>query len=102
MTDLSTGLYSHGAIMAALLQRYKTGKGQKIECNLLSTQTIDEIKQCSDVPSNLLNNKTIQASNPILTNNKGVDSSVEVKVDTSTDCAAQTNPVDFQMLQQLC
>ncbi|XP_002734750.2 succinyl-CoA:glutarate CoA-transferase-like [Saccoglossus kowalevskii] len=38
MTDLSTGLYSHGAIMAALLQRYKTGKGQKIECNLLSTQ----------------------------------------------------------------
>ncbi|GIY66472.1 succinate--hydroxymethylglutarate CoA-transferase [Caerostris extrusa] len=38
MTDLSTGLYAHGAIMAALLQRIKTGKGQKIDCNLLSTQ----------------------------------------------------------------
>lgn len=38
MTDLSTGLYAHGAIMAALLERYKTGLGQKIDCNLLSTQ----------------------------------------------------------------
>ncbi len=38
MTDLATGLYAHGAIMAALLERHKTGKGQKIECNLLSTQ----------------------------------------------------------------
>ncbi|GIY20143.1 succinate--hydroxymethylglutarate CoA-transferase [Caerostris darwini] len=38
ITDLSTGLYAHGAIMAALLQRIKTGKGQKIDCNLLSTQ----------------------------------------------------------------
>jgi succinate--hydroxymethylglutarate CoA-transferase len=38
MTDLATGLYAHGAIMAALLERQKTGKGQKIDCNLLSTQ----------------------------------------------------------------
>ncbi|GIY87724.1 hypothetical protein CEXT_166321 [Caerostris extrusa] len=38
ITDLSTGLYAHGAIMAALLQRIKTGNGQKIDCNLLSTQ----------------------------------------------------------------
>ncbi|GFW58387.1 succinate--hydroxymethylglutarate CoA-transferase [Trichonephila clavipes] len=38
MTDLATGLYAHGAIMAALFQRMKTGKGQKIDCNLLSTQ----------------------------------------------------------------
>ena len=38
MTDLSTGLYAYGAIMAALLQRYKTGRGQHIDCNLLSTQ----------------------------------------------------------------
>ena len=38
MTDLATGLYAHGAIMAALLERQKTGMGQKIDCNLLSTQ----------------------------------------------------------------
>ena len=38
MTDLATGLYAHGAIMAALLQRMRTGKGQKINCDLLSTQ----------------------------------------------------------------
>ena len=38
MTDLCTGLYAHGAIMAAIIQREKTGKGQYIECDLLSTQ----------------------------------------------------------------
>lgn len=38
MTDLATGLYAHGAIMAALLERQRTGAGQKIDCNLLSTQ----------------------------------------------------------------
>lgn len=38
MTDIATGLYAHGAIMAALLARHQTGKGQKIDCNLLSTQ----------------------------------------------------------------
>lgn len=38
MTDIATGLYAHGAILAALLQRAKTGKGQKIDVNLLSTQ----------------------------------------------------------------
>lgn len=38
MTDIATGLYAHGAIMAALLQRQKTGEGEKIECSLLSTQ----------------------------------------------------------------
>ncbi|KAM6103045.1 succinyl-CoA:glutarate CoA-transferase isoform 4-T4 [Theristicus caerulescens] len=38
MTDLATGLYTSGAIMAGLLQRYKTGKGLHIDCNLLSSQ----------------------------------------------------------------
>ena len=38
MTDVATGLYAHGAIMAALLHRNKTGKGQHIEADLLSTQ----------------------------------------------------------------
>lgn len=38
LTDLATGLYAHGAIMAALLQRQKTGRGQRISANLLSTQ----------------------------------------------------------------
>lgn len=51
VTDLATGLYAHGAIMAALLQRYKTGKGQKIEVNLLSTQ----IASLINVAANYLN-----------------------------------------------
>lgn len=51
MTDLSTGLYAHGAIMAALLQRKKTGKGQKIDCNLLSTQ----VSLLANLASNYLN-----------------------------------------------
>lgn len=51
LTDLSTGLYAHGAIMAALFQRTKTGKGQKIDCNLLSTQVASLI----NIGSNYLN-----------------------------------------------
>lgn len=38
MTDIATGLYAHGAILAALIHRGKTGKGQRIEVDLLSTQ----------------------------------------------------------------
>ncbi|GIY52188.1 succinate--hydroxymethylglutarate CoA-transferase [Caerostris extrusa] len=53
MTDLSTGLYAHGAIMAALLQRMKTSKGQKIDCNLLSTQA----SLLVNISSNFLNGK---------------------------------------------
>lgn len=54
VTDLATGLYAHGAIMAALLQRIKTGKGQKIDVNLLSTQVASLI----NVASNYLNAQT--------------------------------------------
>ncbi|KAG0312937.1 hypothetical protein BGZ99_009197 [Dissophora globulifera] len=38
VTDLMTGLYAHGAIMAALLARYRTGRGQHIDCSLIDTQ----------------------------------------------------------------
>lgn len=38
VTDIATGLYAHGAIMAALIQRARTNKGQWIQCDLLSTQ----------------------------------------------------------------
>jgi succinate--hydroxymethylglutarate CoA-transferase len=38
VTDLSTALYAHGAIMAALLSRQQTGKGVWIDCNLFETQ----------------------------------------------------------------
>uniref|UniRef100_A0A8C5K6T7 Succinyl-CoA:glutarate CoA-transferase n=2 Tax=Jaculus jaculus TaxID=51337 RepID=A0A8C5K6T7_JACJA len=38
MTDLATGLYAYGAVMAGLIQRLKTGKGLFIDCNLLSSQ----------------------------------------------------------------
>lgn len=51
MTDIATGLYAHGAILAALYQRVKTGTGQKIDVNLLSTQVATLI----NVASNYLN-----------------------------------------------
>ncbi|KAK4539412.1 hypothetical protein LTR36_010975 [Oleoguttula mirabilis] len=38
MTDMSTGLYTHGAIMAALYSREKTGRGQNISASLFETQ----------------------------------------------------------------
>lgn len=51
MTDLATGLYAHGAILAALYQRIATKKGQWIQCNLLATQVASLI----NVGSNYLN-----------------------------------------------
>ncbi|XP_049421747.1 succinate--hydroxymethylglutarate CoA-transferase isoform X5 [Epinephelus fuscoguttatus] len=51
MTDLATGLYAHGAIMAALLQRQKTGQGVHIDCNLLSSQ----VSCLSHIAANYLN-----------------------------------------------
>lgn len=51
MTDMSTGLFAHGAILAALFSRQRTGKGQKIDCNLLSTQ----VAILSHIASNYLN-----------------------------------------------
>ncbi|EMC99814.1 hypothetical protein BAUCODRAFT_21543 [Baudoinia panamericana UAMH 10762] len=38
MTDMSTGLYTHGAILAALWHRDKTGEGQYISASLFETQ----------------------------------------------------------------
>ncbi|KAI0345904.1 CAIB/BAIF family enzyme [Trametopsis cervina] len=37
-TDIATGLYTHGAIMAALLSRQQTGKGVWVDCNLFESQ----------------------------------------------------------------
>ena len=51
MTDLMTALYAHGAILAALLQRQQTGQGQKIDCNLVSTQ----VSAMTHLASNWLN-----------------------------------------------
>ncbi|XP_030371738.1 succinate--hydroxymethylglutarate CoA-transferase [Scaptodrosophila lebanonensis] len=51
VTDIATGLYAHGAILAALYQRQRTQRGQKIEVNLLSTQ----ISMLINVASNYLN-----------------------------------------------
>uniref|UniRef100_A0A3B3WTV9 Succinyl-CoA:glutarate-CoA transferase n=1 Tax=Poecilia mexicana TaxID=48701 RepID=A0A3B3WTV9_9TELE len=52
MTDLATGLYAHGAVMAALLHRQKTGRGSHIDCNLLSAQVplpVCDITSCFQV-----------------------------------------------------
>lgn len=50
-TDLATGLHAFGAIMTALYYRERTGKGQKIDCNLLSTQ----ISYMINIAGNYLN-----------------------------------------------
>ncbi len=37
LVDEITALYAHGAILAALLHRERTGQGQKVECSLLES-----------------------------------------------------------------
>lgn len=37
VVDLHTGLYAKGAILAALIHRYRTNRGQHVKCNLLNT-----------------------------------------------------------------
>lgn len=49
-TDIATGLYTHGAIMAALLSRQQTGKGVWIDCNLFESQ----IAGLANIASNYL------------------------------------------------
>lgn len=51
VTDVATGLYAHGAILAALLQRQRSGRGQKIDVNLFSTQ----VSMLINVAANYLN-----------------------------------------------
>lgn len=38
VTDIMTGLYAHGAIMAGLRSVSQTGQGVWIDCNLFETQ----------------------------------------------------------------
>lgn len=38
ITDITTGLYAHGAIMAALFEKQRTGLGRYIDCSLLASQ----------------------------------------------------------------
>lgn len=52
VTDISTGLYAHGAIMAALLSRQQTGEGAWIDCNLFESQVRWCVSVC-DVASDL-------------------------------------------------
>ncbi|KAF9026102.1 CAIB/BAIF family enzyme [Hymenopellis radicata] len=49
-TDIATGLYTHGAIMAALFSRQQTGKGVWIDCNLFESQ----IAGLANIASNYL------------------------------------------------
>eukprot|EP00056_Hartaetosiga_gracilis_P001674 m.46635 g.46635 ORF g.46635 m.46635 type:complete len:451 (-) comp10730_c0_seq3:625-1977(-) len=38
LTDVATGLFAHGAIQAAIISRFSSGVGQKIECSLFESQ----------------------------------------------------------------
>ncbi|KAG0166149.1 hypothetical protein DFQ28_004505 [Apophysomyces sp. BC1034] len=50
ITDLTTGLYTHSAILAALIQRGITGQGQRIDCSLIESQ----VASLANVASNYL------------------------------------------------
>jgi succinate--hydroxymethylglutarate CoA-transferase len=50
ITDLTTGLYTKGAILAALFAREKTGKGQRIDVSLLECQ----VASLANIGSNFL------------------------------------------------
>jgi crotonobetainyl-CoA:carnitine CoA-transferase CaiB-like acyl-CoA transferase len=47
MTDLSTGLYLHASVLAALLGRERTGVGMRVECSLLETQVASLVNVAS-------------------------------------------------------
>lgn len=47
LVDVLTGLHSSNAIMAALLERHNTGKGQHLEVNLLSVLLSSMVNQSS-------------------------------------------------------
>ncbi|KAI9468476.1 MAG: CoA-transferase family III domain-containing protein [Benjaminiella poitrasii] len=50
ITDLTTGLYAHSAILAALIQRGVTGRGQQIDCSLIESQ----VASLANIASNYL------------------------------------------------
>ncbi|ORX90532.1 CoA-transferase family III [Basidiobolus meristosporus CBS 931.73] len=50
ITDLTTGLYAHGAIMASLLNRMRTNRGQKVDLSLLECQ----VASLANIGSNYL------------------------------------------------
>ncbi|CAO3621120.1 unnamed protein product [Mucor hiemalis] len=50
ITDLTTGLYAHSSILAALIQRGSTGKGQHIDCSLIESQ----VASLANIASNYL------------------------------------------------
>ncbi|KAJ2001525.1 hypothetical protein GGI06_005818, partial [Coemansia sp. S85] len=50
VTDIMTGLYVHGAIMAALISRASTGRGQHLDASLLQTQ----VSMLANIGSNYL------------------------------------------------
>ncbi|RJE23966.1 CoA-transferase family III [Aspergillus sclerotialis] len=52
LTDMCTGLYLHGALLAALYSRQQTGRGQKIDGSLFETQ----ISLLTNVAMSWLNN----------------------------------------------
>ncbi len=47
MTDLATAMHAHGAILAALWQRQRTGQGCRLDLSLLETQVITLINIAS-------------------------------------------------------
>lgn len=64
MTDMATGLYTHGAILAALLSRQQTGKGQHISSSLFETQISLLINVGSDWLNRGVEGKRYGAAHP--------------------------------------
>eukprot|EP00794_Sanderia_malayensis_P009241 gene9241-10216_t len=53
ITDITTGLYAHGAILAALYEKQKTGRGRYLDCSLLASQ----VAVLSHIAGNYLNSE---------------------------------------------
>ncbi|XP_075601455.1 succinyl-CoA:glutarate CoA-transferase isoform X2 [Balearica regulorum gibbericeps] len=96
MTDLATGLYTYGAIMAGLLQRYKTGKGLHIDCNLLSSQ----VACLTHVAANYLNCK-IEAKRWGTAHGSIVPYQILNLPEVSKDSRYKTNALRVQNRKQL-
>ncbi|CAD5117458.1 DgyrCDS6226 [Dimorphilus gyrociliatus] len=64
LTDIATGLFAHGAIISALLERKESGRGRQIDCSLLSVQVACLIHIAANYLNNSLMGKRYGTAHP--------------------------------------
>ena len=101
ITDLATGLYAHGAILAALIERNKTGKGQKIDCDLLATQVSCMTNLASSYLNGGVEAKALGSCHPSMVPNQAFqtkDSYISITCNTNSQFAALCETLDLMHL----